>query len=146
MPLSQVATTGYAASSWPQASLPLVKADQFIFIMARKSCASYPATSTSPVGHQTRRCGAGDVVIVPTDTPHGFTTITETTMEVVAELDAGQVFPVRAEDGTTGLVEVYRSDMPWSRQPPPGFDWTSDTDVADILIRASDSIAADQSR
>jgi mannose-6-phosphate isomerase-like protein (cupin superfamily) len=98
------------------------------------------------VGHETRRCGAGDVVIVPTDTPHGFTTITETTMEVVAELDAGQVFPVRAEDGTTRLVEVYRSDMPWSRQPPPGFDWTSDTDTADILIRASDSIAADQSR
>jgi quercetin dioxygenase-like cupin family protein len=36
------------------------------------------------VGHERRRRGAGDVVIVPTDTPHGFTTITETAMEVVA--------------------------------------------------------------
>jgi quercetin dioxygenase-like cupin family protein len=44
------------------------------------------------VGSDTRRCSAGDIVIIPTDTTHGFTTITETTMEVVAELDAGQVF------------------------------------------------------
>jgi mannose-6-phosphate isomerase-like protein (cupin superfamily) len=98
------------------------------------------------VGHETRRCGAGDVVIVPTDTPHGFTTITETAMEVVAELDAGQVFPVSAGDGTTRLVEVYRSDMPWSRQPPQGFQWTSDAEMADILSRASEGITANQSR
>jgi mannose-6-phosphate isomerase-like protein (cupin superfamily) len=98
------------------------------------------------VGHETRRCGAGDVVIVPTDTPHGFTTITETAMEVVAEPDAGQVFPVPARDGTTRLVEVYRSDMPWSRQPPQGFHWTSDAEMADILSRASVGIAANQSR
>jgi hypothetical protein len=64
-------------------------------------------------------------------------------MEVVAELDAGQIFPVRAEDGTTRLVEVYRSDMPWSRQPPPGFGWTSDAEMVDILSRASRGIAAD---
>jgi mannose-6-phosphate isomerase-like protein (cupin superfamily) len=98
------------------------------------------------VGRETRRCGAGDVVIVPTDTPHGFTTITETAMEVVAELDAGQVFPVSAGDGTTRLVEVYRSDMPWSRQPPQGFQWTSDAEMADILSRASEGITANQSR
>lgn len=88
------------------------------------------------VGSETRRCSAGDVVIIPTDTPHGFTTITETTMEVVAELDAGQVFPVTDTDGTTRLVEVYREDLPWSRQPPPGFNWTSDEDMTDILRRA----------
>src|SRR5215217_75034 len=46
------------------------------------------------VGSERRRCSAGDVVIIPTDTPHGFTTLTQTTMEVVAELDAGQIFPV----------------------------------------------------
>jgi mannose-6-phosphate isomerase-like protein (cupin superfamily) len=95
------------------------------------------------VGHETRRCRAGDVVIIPTDVLHLFTTITETAMEVVAELDAGQIFPVRAEDGTTRLVEVYRSDMPWSRQPPPGFGWTSDAEMVDILSRASRGIAAD---
>lgn len=88
------------------------------------------------VGSETRRCSAGDVVIIPTDTPHGFTTITETTMEVVAELDAGQVFPVTDADGSTRLVEVYRADLPWSRRPPPGFNWTSDEDMTDILRRA----------
>jgi mannose-6-phosphate isomerase-like protein (cupin superfamily) len=90
------------------------------------------------VGSERRRCSAGDVVIIPTDTPHGFTTLTETTMEVVAELDAGQIFPVDGEDGATRLVEVYRSDLPWSRQPPSGYGWTSDSDMADILGRARD--------
>jgi mannose-6-phosphate isomerase-like protein (cupin superfamily) len=91
------------------------------------------------VGSEMRRCLGGDVVIIPTDTPHQFTTITETTMEVVVELDAGQIFPVLDADGTTRLVEVYRSDMPWSRQPPPGFDWTSDHEMNEILRRASPS-------
>lgn len=89
------------------------------------------------VGSDTRRCSAGDVVIIPTDTSHGFTTITKTTMEVVAELDAGQVFPVSEKDGTTRLVEVYRVDLPWSRRPPPGFDWTSDEEMTDVLRRAT---------
>jgi mannose-6-phosphate isomerase-like protein (cupin superfamily) len=91
------------------------------------------------VGSEIRRCRAGDVVIIPTDTPHRFMTITETEMEVVAELDAGQIFPVQDADGTTRLVEVYRSDMPWSRQPPPGFDWTSDEEMNETLRRASSS-------
>ena len=89
------------------------------------------------VGSDTRRCSAGDIVIIPTDTSHGFTTITETTMEVVAELDAGQIFPVSETDGTTRLVEVYRVDLPWSRCPPPGFDWTSDEEMTDVLRRAT---------
>jgi quercetin dioxygenase-like cupin family protein len=89
------------------------------------------------VGDETRRCRQGDIVVIPTDVLHGFTTITATSLEVVAELDAGQVFPVRAEDGTSRLVEVYRSDMPWSREPPAGFSWTSDLEMADILARAA---------
>jgi mannose-6-phosphate isomerase-like protein (cupin superfamily) len=88
------------------------------------------------VGEETRRCSAGDVVIIPTDTLHGFRTITETAMEVVAELDAGQVFPVSDADGTTRLVEVYRADMPWSRHPPAGFDWTSDEQLDEVVRHA----------
>jgi cardiolipin synthase len=42
-------------------------------------------------------------------------------------------------DGPTRLVEVYRSNMPWSRQPPPGFDWTSDEEMNEILRQASSS-------
>jgi hypothetical protein len=62
---------------------------------------------------------AGDIVIIPTDTPsihHDH----RTAIEVVAELDAGQIFPVEDADGTTRLVQVYRSDMPWSRQAAAG--------------------------
>jgi mannose-6-phosphate isomerase-like protein (cupin superfamily) len=89
------------------------------------------------VADERRRCSAGDVVVIPTDTPHGFTTLSETTMEVVAEIDAGQILPVPNGDGGTSLVEVYRSDLPWSREPPAGYDWTSDAEMTDILRKIS---------
>lgn len=88
------------------------------------------------VGDQHRRCGAGDVVIIPADVVHGFVTLGEVEMEVVAELDAGQVFPVTDADGTPVLVEVYRADMPWSRRPPAGYDWTSDERMAEVVARS----------
>lgn len=87
------------------------------------------------VGDETRRCGPGDVVIIPTDVRHGFVTLSEVTMDVVAETDAGQIIPVHDPDGTTRLVEVYRSDLPWGRTPPEGFGWTSDEDMAAIDAR-----------
>ena len=90
------------------------------------------------VGDEQRRCGPGDVVVIPADVVHGFRTLGEVEMEVVAELDAGQVFPVVAADGGTELVEVYRADMPWSRRPPAGYDWTSDERMAEILVRGDD--------
>jgi mannose-6-phosphate isomerase-like protein (cupin superfamily) len=64
------------------------------------------------VGSEIRRCLAGDVVIIPTDTPHRFTTITETTMEVVAELDATR--RRRSEPASPG------SDPTPSAQPSAG--------------------------
>ena len=88
------------------------------------------------MGDEQRVCGPGDVVIIPADVVHGFRTTTAVAMEVVAELDAGQVFPVAGEDGTTELVEVYRADMPWSRPPPDGFAWTPDERMAEIVDRA----------
>ncbi|HZA03220.1 MAG TPA: cupin domain-containing protein [Propionibacteriaceae bacterium] len=87
------------------------------------------------VGEEQRRCGPGDVVIIPADVLHGFVTTTQVAMEVVAELDAGQVFPVTDDRGEPVLVEVYRADMPWSRRPPVGFDWTSDERMAEVVDR-----------
>lgn len=87
------------------------------------------------VGDSSRRCAAGDVVIVPADTVHGFRTITEVRLEVVPGAGAGQLFPVRADDGTVELVEVYRPDMPWGRRPPAGFSWTSDARMRELLAR-----------
>jgi hypothetical protein len=57
-------------------------------------------------------------------------------MEVIAELDAGQIFPVTDADGSSRLVEVYRADMPWSRKPPAAFDWTSEEEMTEVLRRA----------
>jgi mannose-6-phosphate isomerase-like protein (cupin superfamily) len=89
------------------------------------------------VGDQVRLCGAGDIVAVPADTLHGFRTITEVRLEVVAVRDAGQVFPVYLADGSRQLTEVYRQDMPWSRTPPAGFGWTTDEQMADVLRNAT---------
>jgi len=88
------------------------------------------------VGDQQRQCGPGDVVIIPADVVHGFLTQSSVQMEVVAELDAGQIFPVTADSGRTELVEVYRADLPWGRPPPAGFAWTSDERMAEITARA----------
>jgi mannose-6-phosphate isomerase-like protein (cupin superfamily) len=89
------------------------------------------------VGDEVRLCGAGDIVAVPADTLHGFQTITEVRLEVVAVRDAGQVFPVYLPDGSRQLNEVYRQDMPWSRTPPAGFGWTTDEQMADVLRHAT---------
>jgi quercetin dioxygenase-like cupin family protein len=89
------------------------------------------------VGDVTRRCTAGDVVVIPADTLHGFETISEVQLEVVSMLDAGQIFPTIDSSGSTVLTEVYRRDMPWSRRPPAGFDWTTDEQMAEVLRTAS---------
>ncbi|HSU34783.1 MAG TPA: cupin domain-containing protein [Propionibacteriaceae bacterium] len=88
------------------------------------------------VGDQQRQCGPGDVVIIPADVLHGFLTQSEVQMEVVAELDAGQIFPVTDERGHTELVEVYRADLPWGRPPPAGYAWTTDERMAEVTARA----------
>lgn len=89
------------------------------------------------VGDEVRLCRAGDIVAVQPDTLHGFQTITEARLEVVAVRGAGQVFPVYLPDGPCQLTEVYRQDMPWSRTPPAGFSWTTDEQMADVLRYAT---------
>jgi quercetin dioxygenase-like cupin family protein len=88
------------------------------------------------VGSTVRRCEPGDVIIIPADTLHGFRTRSAVTMEVVAEQNAGQIFPITDERGERRLIEIYRQDMPWSRQPPHGFDWTSDALTKEIVAQA----------
>jgi mannose-6-phosphate isomerase-like protein (cupin superfamily) len=85
------------------------------------------------IGRQRRECGAGDVIIVPAGEWHGFQAIEETVLEVAAEQRIGTVYPVRATDGGTDLVEVYRQDMPWGRPPADGTAWTNDTEMRQIL-------------
>jgi Cupin domain len=86
------------------------------------------------VGDERRTCRAGDVAIVPPNTLHGFRALSDAMLEVVAEYDIGTLFPVRIGNGEPRLVEVFRPDMPWGRQPPDG-RWTSDAEMRSILDR-----------
>ena len=88
------------------------------------------------VGDQVRKCGAGDIISVPADILHGFQTLTEVRLEVVSVLAAGQLFPTYRPDGSRELMEVFRRDMPWSRTPPPGFDWTTESRMEEVLSAA----------
>jgi uncharacterized cupin superfamily protein len=47
------------------------------------------------VADERRTCGAGDVVVVPSDTLHGFRVVADVVMEVIAEQDIGTFWPVR---------------------------------------------------
>lgn len=71
------------------------------------------------VADERRTCRAGDIVIVPPDTLHGFRVITDTIMEVIAEQDIGTFWPVRQPDGTRRLVQIHTSS-PWNPPPPEG--------------------------
>jgi mannose-6-phosphate isomerase-like protein (cupin superfamily) len=85
------------------------------------------------VGDDRRVCRAGDVVVVPPDTLHGFRATTETVMEVVAEQSIGTFFPVRSPDGTRELVETFRPELPWNRPPPRPGAYTTDEEMERIL-------------
>jgi quercetin dioxygenase-like cupin family protein len=71
------------------------------------------------VADERRTCRAGDIVIVPPDTLHGFRVITDTILEVIAEQDIGTFWPVRQPNGTRRLVQIY-TPSPWNPPPPEG--------------------------
>jgi quercetin dioxygenase-like cupin family protein len=84
------------------------------------------------VGDERRTCRAGDVVVVPPHTPHGFHAYTETMLEVIAEQGIGTYYPTREPDGARRYVAAFRPNLPWS-PPPPNGEWTSDDDYQRIL-------------
>lgn len=88
---------------------------------------------TARVGPQRRSCGPGDVIAVPAETWHGIVVETDTVLAVLTERGMGNVYPVRQPDGVRRQVEVYRRDIPWSASPPPGADWTSDEELAQLM-------------
>lgn len=85
------------------------------------------------VGDQRRSCGPGDLIAVAAETWHGIEVQTETVLAVLSERGMGNVYPVRDADGGRRQVEVYRRDVPWSAEPPPGTGWTSDEELAQIM-------------
>jgi len=91
-------------------------------------------------GDDRRVCGPGDLVTVAAGQWHGFRVLQDCILEVVAEYDIGTTYPVLREDGTRDTVEVYRRDMPWGRQPPPGQDWTSDDRMQAVLDHLAEEV------
>jgi hypothetical protein len=76
---------------------------------------------------------AGDEVIRVLEGELLFRVVRDAVVEVIAEHDMGTLFPVRQPDGSRRLVEVYRSDLPWSAPPPQPGRHTSDEELAEIL-------------
>jgi Cupin domain len=89
------------------------------------------------VGAERRTCHPGDLAVVPPLVLHGFQVVRDAVVEVVAEHDMGTLFPVRQPDGSRRLVEVDRSDLPWSAPPPQPGRYTSDEEL-DAILRAVD--------
>jgi mannose-6-phosphate isomerase-like protein (cupin superfamily) len=89
------------------------------------------------VGDERRTCREGDVVAVPPQVLHGFRVVRDALVEVVAEHDMGTFFPVRQDDGSRRLVEVYRTDLPWSAPRPQPGRLTSDQQL-DAILRSVD--------
>jgi hypothetical protein len=85
------------------------------------------------VGEERRTCREGDLAAIPSQVLHGFRVVRDALVEVVAEHDMGTLFPVRQADGSRRLVEVYRTDLPWSAPPPQPGRYTSDEEMEAIL-------------
>jgi mannose-6-phosphate isomerase-like protein (cupin superfamily) len=88
---------------------------------------------TVRVGAERRSCGPGDVVAVPASTWHSIEVVAETVLVVLTERGMGNIYPVRRPDGSRVEIEVYRRDVPWSAEPPPGGAWTTDEELRAVL-------------
>ena len=69
------------------------------------------------VENATREVGAGEVVILPAGTRHGYRALEDTEIEEYGEIGAGEFLTVRDADGTMRTEEVFVVGAPWSRKP-----------------------------
>ncbi len=69
------------------------------------------------VGDTTRELGAGQVVIVPPGTRHGYRALEDTEIEVYGEIGMGEFITVSGPDGTPQTEELFVKGQPWSRTP-----------------------------
>lgn len=69
------------------------------------------------VGDQRRELGAGEVVILPSGTKHGYRAIEDTEIEVYGEIGMGEFVSVVGGDGEATEQELFVKGQPWSRMP-----------------------------
>jgi quercetin dioxygenase-like cupin family protein len=68
-------------------------------------------------------CAAGQLVVLPPNTPHGFVVLEEGDAEVIGELEMGEWVTVIDPDGSSREVEAHVEGIPWHRPPPEGRPW-----------------------
>jgi quercetin dioxygenase-like cupin family protein len=72
--------------------------------------------------------GAGNYVVVPPFTEHGFKILTDDAqMQIVGEIEMGEWVTVLGADGGRRQVEIRSTVMPWHRRPLDGetFDFAA---------------------
>lgn len=69
------------------------------------------------VGDQQREVGAGQVVIIPPETWHGYRALEDTEIEVYGEIGMGEFLSVIDAEGNEIIEEIFVQGSPWSRTP-----------------------------
>ncbi len=65
-------------------------------------------------------CAAGQLMVLPPNTPHGFVVLEEGEAEVIGQLEMGEWVSVIDSDSSSREVEAHVEGIPWHRPPPEG--------------------------
>jgi quercetin dioxygenase-like cupin family protein len=92
------------------------------------------------VGDNTREVSAGEVVIIPPGTRHGYVALENSEVEILGEIGAGEFITVRHPDGSSRDEEQFVRGHPWSRVPADESLYSTEEE---LLERYRASLAAD---
>jgi hypothetical protein len=65
-----------------------------------------------------REVRAGEIVIIPPGTIHGYTALQDSELEIYGEIACGVFTKIDRADGSAADVESYVRGLPWTRIPP----------------------------
>ena len=83
------------------------------------------------VGEQIREVSAGEVVIIPPGTKHGYIALENSEVEILGEIGAGEFITLRNSDGTTREEEQFVRGHPWSRTPEDESLYSTEDELLD---------------
>jgi mannose-6-phosphate isomerase-like protein (cupin superfamily) len=90
------------------------------------------------VDDATQVLGAGQVLIVPAGTRHGYVALEDSEIEVYGEIGAGEFMTVHEPDGSSHDEEIFMEGAPWSRTPGESSQYITH---AELLARYRASLA-----
>ncbi len=92
------------------------------------------------VGDQRRELSAGEVVIIPAGTRHGYRALEDSEIEVYGEIGMGEFITLPSANGESPAREVFVKGQPWSRSPSDESQYISH---AELLERYRESALHD---